>query len=79
MSFDIVFTQAARVAATVTGDLPSLEERTRREIADLPGDGLSALEERLFHAFATEAGQECICTLLAGQVVQVDVCGVSAA
>ncbi|KAB1070313.1 hypothetical protein [Methylobacterium planeticum] len=78
MSFDIVFTQSARIAATVVGDLPSLEERTRRELADLPGDGLSALEERLFHAFATEAGQECICTLLAGHVVQVDVCGVSA-
>ncbi len=74
MAFDLVFTQAALRAAGVAGDLPALEERARREIEDS-----AALEERLFHTFATEDGQECICTLLAGHVVQVDICAVGTA
>jgi hypothetical protein len=72
VSFGIVFTQSALTAGE--DDLSSLEERAREEIAELPGEGLSALEQRLFHAFATETGREYICVLTGNGAVRVDAC-----
>jgi hypothetical protein len=74
VSFDIVFTRSARKMAAGHGDLPSLEERTRDEIADLPGEGLEELEKHFFHAFALEDGTEFICSLTADGAVRVDAC-----
>ena len=74
MSFDMVFTKAAQVSAAARGDLPALEERARDALADLPGDGLEALERRVFHAFRLEDGREVICSLTADGAVRVDAC-----
>ncbi|GLS43857.1 hypothetical protein [Methylobacterium brachythecii] len=74
MSFDVVFTRSARSAAADHGDLPSLEERTRDEIADLPGEGLEELEKHFFHSFALDDGTEFICSLTADGAVRVDAC-----
>lgn len=76
MSFDVIFTKSAEVAAADWGDLPELEERARDAIADLPGDGLETLERRLFHAFSLEDGTDVICSLTADGAVRVDACGV---
>lgn len=76
MSFDMVFTKSAQVAAAVLGDLPDLEERARDAIADLPGDGLETLERRMFHAFSLDDGREVICSLTAEGAVRVDACQV---
>ena len=74
MSFDVVFTRSARKIVANTSDLPALEERTRDEIAELPGEGLEELEKHFFHAFALEDGTEFICSLTADGAVRVDAC-----
>lgn len=74
MSFDVVFTRTAQSVAADHGHLPTLEERTRDEIADLPGEGLEELEKHFFHAFALEDGTEFICSLTADGAVRVDAC-----
>lgn len=74
MSFEIIFTRSAQSIAAENGDLPALEERTRDEIADLPGEGLEELEKHVFHAFALEDGTEVICSLTAEGAVRVDAC-----
>jgi len=76
MSFDVVFTKSAQVAAAIRGDESDLEERTRDAIADLPGEGIEALEQHLFHAFSLEDGTEVICSLTADGAVRVDACEV---
>ena len=78
MSFNVIFTKTAQVAAAERVDLPELEERAREQIADLPGDGVEALEKRLFHAFTLEDGTEVICSLTADGAVRVDACAVEA-
>ena len=79
MSFDVVFTKTAEAAAAERGDLPDLEERTRDAIAELPGDGVEALQKRLFHAFSLDDGTEVICSLTATGAVRVDACEVDEA
>ncbi len=74
MSFDVIFTQSAQSVASGQGELYDLEERTRDEIAELPGDGLTELEARLFHSFALDERTEVICTLTADGAVRVDAC-----
>jgi hypothetical protein len=74
MSFDIVFTPSAKTVAASHGDLPTLEERARGEIAELPGEGLEELEKHFFHAFALDDGTEFICSLTAEGAVRVDAC-----
>jgi len=78
MSFDMVFTKSAQDAAA-RADGPELEERARDAIADLPGEGIAALERHLFHAFSLEDGTEVICSLTADGAVRVDACEVEAA
>ena len=79
MSFDVIFTTSAQAAAQERGDLPELEERARDAIAELPGDGLEALETRLFHAFALEDGTEVICSLTGEGALRVDACAIDEA
>ncbi|SFL48971.1 hypothetical protein [Methylorubrum salsuginis] len=74
MSFDVILTKSAQELGESRGVLPDLEERTRDEIAELPGEGLEELERRLFHAFALEDGTEVICSLTADGAVRVDAC-----
>lgn len=74
MSFNVIFTQSAQSVAIDLGEHCDLEERTRDELAELPGDGLQELEERLFHAFALDDGTEVICSLTADGAVRVDAC-----
>ncbi len=74
MSFDVILTKSAQELGESRGVLPDLEERTRDEIADLPGEGLEELERRLFHAFALDDGTEVICSLTADGAVRVDAC-----
>lgn len=76
MSFDVIFTKPALIAGAARGDLSDIEERARDEIADLPGEGLEALEERLFHAFTLDDGHAFICSLTADGAVRVDACEV---
>lgn len=79
MSFDVILTKSAQELGESRGVLPDLEERTRDEIADLPGEGLEELERRLFHAFALDDGTEVICSLTADGSVRVDACEADAA
>ncbi len=79
MSFDVILTKSAQELGESRGVLPDLEERTRDEIAELPGEGLEELERRLFHAFALEDGTEVICSLTADGAVRVDACEADAA
>lgn len=79
MSFDVILTKSAQELGESRGVLPDLEERTRDEIADLPGEGLEELERRLFHAFALDDGTEVICSLTADGAVRVDACEAEAA
>ncbi|WP_342149618.1 hypothetical protein [Methylorubrum sp. SB2] len=74
MSFDVILTKSAQELGESRGVLPDLEERTRDEIADLPGEGLEELERRLFHAFALDDGTEVICSLTADGAVRIDAC-----
>ncbi len=74
MSFDVILTKSAQELGESRGVLPDLEERTRDEIAELPGEGLEELERRLFHAFALDDGTEVICSLTADGSVRVDAC-----
>lgn len=76
MSFDVIFTTSAQEAAQERGDLPDLEERARDAIAELPGEGLQALETRLFHAFTLDDGTEVICSLTGEGALRVDACPV---
>ena len=78
MSFDVIFTTTAQ-ATHERGDLSALEERARDAIAELPGDGLAALEDRLFHAFTLEDGTEVICSLTGEGALRVDACAVDGA
>ncbi|KQT56233.1 hypothetical protein ASG52_23900 [Methylobacterium sp. Leaf456] len=79
MSFDVILTKSAQELGESRGVLPDLEERTRDEIAELPGEGLEELEKRLFHAFALDDGTEVICSLTADGAVRVDACEADAA
>lgn len=79
MSFDVILTKSAQELGESRGVLPDLEERTRDEIAELPGEGLEELERRLFHAFALDDGTEVICSLTADGSVRVDACEADAA
>lgn len=79
MSFDVILTKSAQELGESRGVLPDLEERTRDEIAELPGEGLEELERRLFHAFALDDGTEVICSLTADGAVRVDACEADAA
>lgn len=79
MSFDVIFTKAAESVVSAPDDLPKLEERTRDEIAELPGEGVEALKTNLFHAFALEDGTAVICSLTANDDVRVDACAVASA
>ena len=72
MSFDVVFTKAAEAVLSEPDDLPKLEERTRDEIAEMPGEGVEALKKQLFHAFRLDDGTEVICSLTADDAVRVD-------
>ena len=74
MSFDVILTKSAQELGESRGVLPDLEERTRDEIAELPGEGLEELERRLFQAFALDDGTEVICSLTADGSVRVDAC-----
>ncbi|GJE28112.1 hypothetical protein [Methylobacterium organophilum] len=74
MSFEVIFTQSAQELVEGRGDLPDLEERARDAIAELPGEGLEALERHLFHAFALDDGTEIICSLTGAGAVRVDAC-----
>jgi len=79
MSFDVILTKSAQELGESRGVLPDLEERTRDEIAELPGEGLEELERRLFHAFALDDGTEVICSLTADGAVRIDACEADAA
>lgn len=79
MSFEMILTKSAQDIAESRGVGPVLEERTRDEIAELPGEGLEELERRLFHAFALEDGTAVICSLTADGAVRVDACEADAA
>lgn len=77
MTFNVIFTETAQSVAEGMGELSELEERTRDELADLPGEGLEKLEKRLFHTFALDDGTDVICSLTADGAVRVDACPVS--
>ena len=79
MSFDVVFTKSAEAAAAERGDLPDLEERARDAIAELPGAGTEALQQRMFHAVEFDDGTDLICSLTADGSVRVDFCEIAAA
>lgn len=78
MSFDVIFTNSAQ-AAQERGGLTALEERARDAIEALPGEGLEALERRLFHAFTLEDGTEVICSLTGEGALCVDACPIEGA
>jgi hypothetical protein len=74
MTYTITFTPSGRALAEAHSSLAAVEERVRRELADLLGEEIGPVDRLLFHTFALPSGHEFIVTPLGSDAVEIDTC-----